>query len=254
MKTLLQFLIGFGLIAGSSLASAQEIQPLDVLKELPFKKITFKIRDPKSGEELAWGEEAIQCRDKTLTKSTQYYLPGDTKKVIQSETSVANLDNLQVLDYKFSNATTGEQVELTMKKPPVAEISYVEKLEKKPERSEYKWTERTIIGKTLHHFIIRKWNEIIRGNEPDFDLFVPMKRDYFGFRVRKDREAKVGGKTTQVISLEPKNWAIRKLVPRMQFHYAVVDGIPRLVRYEGATTVAINGDDSREVTIDFDYI
>ena len=236
-----------------AVAFSQEIIPVSVEKELPFKKITFKVLDLKSGGELAWGEETIECHENLLKKSTLYYLPGTGKKVIQSESSVVSLDRLQVKEYMFSNGTTGEKVDLTMREPPVAELVYVEKPNKSPERSRYKWTERTIIGKTLHHFIVRKWNDLIRDERPEFDLFVPMKRDSFGFRVRRERETKLGGQVAQVISLEPQNWAIRKLVPRMNFYYVVVDGLPRLSRYEGATTVAINGDSDREVAIDFDY-
>jgi hypothetical protein len=39
----------------------------------------------------------------------------------------------------------------------------------------------------------------------------------------------------------------------MDFFYTVKSGIPVLVRYEGATTVAINGDDKKEVAIEFEY-
>jgi hypothetical protein len=253
MRAYVAVILGLSCAFLSNKLSAQQISPVDVEQELPFKKIIFKVLDPKSGEELAWGEETIDCREKILKKSTQYYQPGTAKKVIQTESSIANLENLQVKEYKFSNDSTGERVELTMPQPPVAELVYVEKPTKPPERSQYKWTDRTIIGKTLHHYIVRKWNDIIRDTAPDFDLFVPMKRDYFGFRLRKERETKYRGQLAQVISLEPKNWAIRKLVPRMHFHYVVINGIPQLVHYEGATTVAINGDETREVAIDFSY-
>jgi hypothetical protein len=244
----------FACLALSGLAIGQEITAIGFDKELPFKKITFKVLDPKSGAELAWGEESIDYQETAIKKSTVYYRPGPTKKIIQSESSVVSLDTLQVKEYMFSNDTTGEKVDLTMRQPPVAELVYVEKPNKAPERSQYKWTEQTIIGKTLHHFIVRKWNDIIRDRRPEFVLFVPMKRDSFGFRLRKEREAKLGGQVAYVISLEPQNWAIRKLVPRMDFYYVVVEGLPRLSRYEGATTVAINGDSDREVAIDFDYV
>jgi hypothetical protein len=80
-----------------------------------------------------------------------------------------------------------------------------------------------------------------------------MKRDQFKFRVRKDRDIQLKEQTAHVVSLEPANWAIRALVPRMDFFYTVKNGVPVLVRYEGATTVAINGDDKREVAIEFSY-
>jgi hypothetical protein len=140
-----------------------------------------------------------------------------------------------------------------MPSPPLARLKYTAKTNDKPENFEYRWSSQTVVGKTLHHYIVRNWANLLGGKSPEFELFVPMKRDHFKFRVRRDRDVKLRDLQAHVISLEPSNWAIRALVPRMYFFYTVKSGIPVLVRYEGATTVAINGDDKKEVAIEFEY-
>ncbi len=235
-----------------SIASAQT-SPLAQESELPFKKIIFRVLDIKSHNELASGIETIAYKNGSITKNTEYYTTDKNRTIIQTELATTTLANLTINEYRFKNNQTGEQVELSMTSPPLATVSYTQKRDEKPQKSEYRWTDRTIIGKTLHHFIVRNWASLIAGKSPDFDLYVPMKRDQFKFRVRKDRDVQIKDQTAHVVSLEPANWAIRALVPRMDFFYAVKNGVPVLVRYEGATTVAINGDDKREVAIEFTY-
>jgi hypothetical protein len=227
--------------------------PAGYESELPFKKIIFRVIDLKTNTELANGIETIDYKNGSITKNTEYYDVDKNRSVIQTELATTNLASLIINEYRFKNIQTGEEVELSMSAPPVAMVTYIPKKDDKPQKSQYRWTDRTVIGKTLHHFIIRNWKALIAGKSPDFELYVPMKRDQFKFRIRKDRDVQFKDQTAHVVSLEPANWAIRALVPRMDFFYTMKNGIPLLVRYEGATTVAINGDDKRDVAIEFTY-
>jgi hypothetical protein len=56
MRAYVAVILGLSFSILSNKLSAQQITPVDVEQELPFKKIIFKVLDPKSGEELAWGE------------------------------------------------------------------------------------------------------------------------------------------------------------------------------------------------------
>jgi hypothetical protein len=222
-------------------------------QELPFKKIIFTVLDIKTKKPLATGFETISIQSGQITKNTEYYSVPPKRSLIQSELAVSDLKTLTLQQYRFNNIQTGENVELAMATPPTARLVYKSSSVSKPENFEYQWTSRTIVGKTLHHFIVRNWINLLDGKSPEFDLFVPMKRDHFKFRVRHDREAAFQSAPLSVISLEPSNWAIRALVPRMEFFYALKNGLPVLKRYEGRTTVTIDGDDQREVAIEFDY-
>jgi hypothetical protein len=233
-------------------AYSQEVAPPPE-QELPFKKIIFRVLDIKTNAPLALGVETIEVTHGKITKNTDYFTAGKSRDVIQSESATTDLKNLTISEYKFKNSQTGEQVELLMPSPPLARLKYTAKTNDKPENFEYRWSSQTVVGKTLHHYIVRNWANLLGGKSPEFELFVPMKRDHFKFRVRRDRDVKLRDLQAHVISLEPSNWAIRALVPRMDFFYTVKSGIPVLVRYEGATTVAINGDDKKEVAIEFEY-
>lgn len=252
LKNIIRTTVIFLVITHQSLAWGQSSPPGHE-SELPFKKIIFRVLDIKTNNELASGIETIAYKNGRITKNTEYYTSDKNRSIIQTELATTTLSSLSINEYLFKNNQTGEQVDLVMANPPIALVNYLQKKDDKPQKSEYRWTDRTIIGKTLHHFIVRNWANLIAGKSPDFDLYVPMKRDQFKFRVRKDRDVQIKDQAAHVVSLEPANWAIRALVPRMDFFYTVKNGVPVLIRYEGATTVAINGDDKREVAIEFSY-
>ena len=226
---------------------------VSIENDLPFKRIVFRVLDYKNSQLIASGVETINVQNGVITKSTEYYAAEKERPIIQSESAITDLKTLLTREYMFKNITTGEQVQLSMKDPPLAKLVYVPKANEKAQIFEYKWGNNTVIGKTLHHYINRNWSNLMSGKQPEFELFVPMKRDHFKFRIRRDRTVTHKNQSTHVISLEPTNWAIRALVPRMEFFYVVRDDLPLLVRYEGATTVTINGDDKREVAIEFNY-
>lgn len=240
-------------LAPGIFASETPLQKPIPHNDLPFKRIIFRVFDYKNNDILASGIETINIQDGFIIKNTEYYATEKNAQIIQIESATTDLKTLLTSNYSFKNNTTGEQVHLSMKEPPLARLVYIPKVDEKPQKFEYKWTKNTVIGKTLHHYITRNWANLMGGKQPDFELFVPMKRDRFKFRIRRDRTLNYKGNSTHVISLEPANWAIRALVPRMEFFYTLKGDLPLLVRYEGATTVAINGDDKREVAIEFNY-
>jgi steroid 5-alpha reductase family enzyme len=239
-------------VTASEISNPVKLTTVPVV-DLPFAAIHFKVFDKKSGKEISWGEETIDSKGDQLVKVTEYYPPGAEKKVIQRESSSVNMKDLYVEEYQLSNFMSGETATIKNKEGSLL-VGYQEKSTDPVKEIKYIWSKATIIGKTLHHFIVRNWNDIIAGNPSKFDLLVPMKQESFGFRTRLVRTYDKATSKVHVISLEPQNWAIRTLVPQMDFHYTVQNGLPRLDYYEGATTIAIDGDDDRIVTIDFKYV
>jgi steroid 5-alpha reductase family enzyme len=247
-------ILGFGLGLEAP-ARASEFQ-----KELPFKRIEFVVKDLAKQEVLSVGRETIVFEGDVISKNTEYFLtstlPADDKESVQTEQSKVQLSDLRILDYYMINRQVGEEVKLApVNGSEKYQAEYRPKKDTPMTKDQIEWTKKMIVGKTLHHLIVRKWSEIKQSKDVEFRLLVPMKRDSFSFRVRKSSDITDKNKiTTSVLSLEPTNWAIRSLVPKMDFHYQVLDSLPTLVRYEGATTIPINGDDKRLVSIDFSYI
>lgn len=244
------------LILCAMLPMAQYVRAAEAkfAEDIPYSKITFEVYDAKSKDLISSGTETIQFDGKNIQKTTQYFSADAQHKLLQTEECSFDDKSLRIVHYSMNNEATGESVLLQM--PPAsdeASVTYRPDSKKKPEESSYKWTSQTVVGKTLHHIIVRQWRSILKDEAAKFDLFVPMKRDHFAFRVRNDRSYVKDGATYYVLSLEPQNWAIRSLVPEMDFHYREVDGVPRLDRYEGATTITIDGKENRKVTIDFHY-
>lgn len=245
------FLILGAMLQMVSPANAAETKFAD---DIPYSKITFEVYDAKSKDLISSGIESIQFDGITIQKTTQYFSANSPQKLLQTEECLFENKSLRIINYSMSNEATGETVLLKM---PVdskeAVVTYKPNSKSKVEESVYKWTDQSVVGKTLHHIIVRQWRSILKDDYALFDLFVPMKRDHFAFRVRKDSTYVKDSVTYHVLSLEPQNWAIRSLVPKMDFHYHEVDGVPRLDHYEGATTITVDGKEDRKVTIDFHY-
>ena len=222
--------------------------------DIPYSKITFEVYDAKSKDLISSGTESIQFDGKNIQKTTQYFSADSQHRLLQTEDSQFDDKTLRIINYSLSNESTGESVLLKM---PVgsddAAVTYKANAKSRAEENTYKWTSQSVIGKTLHHIIVRQWQSILKDEPAKFELFVPMKRDHFAFRVRKDSSYTKDGVKYYVLSLEPQNWAIRSLVLQMDFHYREADGVARLDHYEGATTITIDGKEDRKVTIDFHY-
>jgi hypothetical protein len=225
--------------------------------DLPFRFISFVVKDAQTDRPLSEGREDISFQNGVMTKSTSYWRFGDSKKdVIQEEVCSFAIGSLRPIKYRFQNKITGEVVELNGD----ANAQFAERLiyqgsagAPKVEGS-FSWQNGMIFGKTLHHLIVRSWGSLLEGRSQAFTLFVPMKRDDFRFRVIK-KESSIGEPKNllHLISLEPDNWAVRQLAPAMRFYYSDKEAVPMLMRYEGPTTVVVDNDANRKVVIEFAY-
>ena len=236
------------------ISSASLAAPLDPALELPFKAIHFEVRDLKSGKELSRGTETISRQGDQLSKETVYWLWSNPNTIIQKEVATFSLTNLRPQAYRFENFQSGESVSLTSDASNSKNILILYRPTKgaKEEATKIEWSDSLVIGKTLHHVIVRAWEALSKGEPKAFPLFVPMKRDQYNFRVISRPKSKSHDGWT-AISLELDQWALRQLAPSMLFMYKEVEGVPRLERYEGPTTVNIDGDADRKVIIDFRY-
>lgn len=225
-------------------------------RELPYKVIKFVVIDAESRQAISEGEERISFDGGFISKDTVYWRAGDAqKKTIQEESCSFELKTLRPRYYKFQNQGSGESVVLSgdSKEAFAEKLLYRDTLSKPEVSIPFKWRPELIIGKTLHHVIARSWPTLIEGKPRSFELFVPMKREQYSFRVSKKSEAKDGGDLVRTISLEPDNWAFRQLAPAMLFHYSQRGETPTLIRYEGPTTVNIDNKPDRKVIINFAY-
>jgi hypothetical protein len=236
--------------------SSTHANPVSVDMELPYKYISFIVKDAKTGKPISEGREDLKQENGYMTKTTKYWLFGDhNKSVIQEETCSFELKSLRPRYYKFQNAKTGEFVSLSgLNESAFAEnLRYKDAADKPEVSGTFAWKSGMIFGKTLHHLIVRSWSKLVKNEHESFPLYVPMKRDQYVFRVSKKSDKTTADVVTRVISLEPDNWAFRQLAPSMLFFYAEKNGVPTVVRYEGPTTVTVDKDSDRKVVIEFAY-
>lgn len=206
--------------------------------------IRFDMSDAGSGKMLYSGVERISVRDGTVRKRTEYRA-ADRGAVMVEEVSY-DLSSLQV-DAFTSEHRGGERLSLRREGKRLI-IEYVPRDGGAPKRDErLTWGEDTRLGKTLHHMIVRHWDELTGGRVVSFDLLVPSKFESYRFRLVEQPASRAGDR---VFRLEPESWIVRQFVAPMDFHY---DDERRAVRYEGPSTVDFSSNPDQRVVIRFSY-
>lgn len=228
---LIALLLGAAGISGAELSDGQLIR--------------FDVSDARTGEALYTGVERISVRDGQVRKRT-VYRAAERGEVMVEEVSY-DLATLQVDAFTSEHRDDGERLSLRREGKRLM-IEYLPREGDATRRDEQLvWGQDTRLGKTLHHMIVRHWNELVAGAAVDFDLLVPSKFDSYRFRLIEQPRSADGNR---VFRLEPESWVVRQFVAPMDFHY---DEQRRAVRYEGPSTVDFSSDPDQRVVIRFSY-
>lgn len=207
--------------------------------------IRFDVSDARTGEVLYSGVERISVRDGQVRKRT-VYRAAERGEVMVEEVSY-DLATLQVHAFTSEHRESDERLSLRREGKRLV-IEYVPRDGGATRRDEQlQWGPDTRLGKTLHHMIVRHWDEMVAGRTVDFDLLVPSKFDSYRFRLIEQPRSEAGD---HVFRLEPQSWAVRQFVAPMDFHY---DQERRAVSYEGPNTVDFSRDPDQRVVIRFSY-
>jgi hypothetical protein len=210
--------------------------------------IRFEVVDARSGARLYEGFESIEVKGGVVSKRTVYRAP-DAGEVMVEQVRYA-LDSLKVDEFVSELPLSGEVTRLRSDGDSL-EVSYVERRGEEPRRSDaLSWDEKTRIGKTLHHIIVRAWDRLLSGQPERFKLLVPSKFSSYDFQLVHRRADPATRDGLFVFRLEPSSWLMRGLVDPMDFYY---DAERRAVKYVGPSTVGYYDDPDRTVEIRFSY-
>ncbi|MFO1525753.1 MAG: hypothetical protein U1F16_07245 [Turneriella sp.] len=81
------------------------------------------------------------------------------------------------------------------------------------------------------NFVHRHWHTLAEGRPVYFYLIVPTRRDYYLFRLVKDRLNGTGDAATLTLRIEPGNFLLRMFVDAIRISFSMKDR--RLLRYDG---------------------
>jgi hypothetical protein len=98
-----------------------------------------------------------------------------------------------------------------------------------------------VIDGGFNYYLKSNWDEMMKGKILSFNFVVPVRLDYYKFRVRKIKETTAQGKKAVVVNLEPDNFIIRKLVDPIVITYDIES--KRILVYEGISN--INNDEGQ---------
>lgn len=122
--------------------------------------------------------------------------------------------------------------------------------EGKPVRSKsLHMKEKYVVDGGFNYFIKNNWQAIMEEEYVRFNFVVPSQLDYYGFRIRKDKEGIVNNKKVIVLVMESDNFLIRALISPVILTYD--QQTHRLVKYEGISNISNNNGSNYVVKITY---
>lgn len=102
----------------------------------------------------------------------------------------------------------------------------------------------------LNNLVRNGWDRLLRNERVGFYLGVPSQLGYFQFRVVRDREETLNGRTAMVVRFESDHWYIRLFVDPVIVWYD--RETRRALRYEGISNIYDERGKSYLVRVSFD--
>lgn len=237
MRLLSAFGILLSLLARAELLAAQT-------HEVPAK-MEFQIRDPATREVFFKGYEKFTDTGPNARKETFFY--DSTNKEVLVEDAVYNRETLRMESYISRSQLTGEETILTSEGNAL-KIRYRAEGDDPYQETKLAWTTDTFHGKVFDDLIVRNWDSLMQGRTLKFDLILPFRLEARGFQIFHSRRLNREGQDLEVFSLQPQNFLLRALVPKMEFLYTAGPK-PQLKIFTGPSVIPIQGETNRMVEI-----
>jgi hypothetical protein len=181
--------------------------------------IKVDVFDPSSGRQLYTGGELIvELPDGTVNKQT-WYSASSSQQIIQKEEISFHMSDLRVKQYRFENSESGELVESNVAEGDKLVIKHRADQNAKLTEKSWAWMSDAVVGKTLVHFMEKRWQDLNKDQKLKVHLLVPSKADAFVFRMERVKNARSGQEGATVIKMEPDSWLVRQFVPLMEFWF-----------------------------------
>lgn len=183
-----------------------------------IQKITFEIKDPKTGEVYYSGKEDITAVDaKNVKRETHYF--DTTGKEVQTESVTFDKETLKTSDYSYKNLLTGEESSVQGTDSEV-KMSYKENADKKAKDTSFKPERNTFHGKVINYLILRNWKALNSSKIYKFILMLPSRLDTIAFQIVHRKSYQKDGEQREVFALIPQNVLIRTLAPHLEFEFS----------------------------------
>ena len=181
--------------------------------------IKVDVFDPSSGRQLYTGGELIVEQPDGIVNKQTWYSPADSKQIIQREEISFHLSDLRVKQYRFENNESGELVEAAISEGDKLLIKHRADKSSKLTEKPWGWMNDAVVGKTLVHFIEKRWQELNKDQRLKVHLLVPSRADAFVFRMERVKNTRSGQEGATVVKMEPDSWLVRQFVPLMEFWF-----------------------------------
>lgn len=210
-----------------------------------FPKMEFQIRDPATREIFFQGYERVTDNGATTRKETFFFDMGRKEALV--EDALYNRESLRMESYVSRSSVTGEETIMRTEGKRI-QIKYRPEADDSFKETTLPLTPDTLHGKVFDDLIVRNWDKLLQGQMLKFDLVLPFRLESRGFQIFHNRRATAEGQDLEVFSLQPQNFILRALVPKMEFYYARGPK-PELKIFTGPSVIPIKGETNRMVEI-----
>jgi len=201
-------------------------------------------------DKLLYNGERKQVKKDGVVSVKSVYTDMNGKVLDNSEVSYEE-ESLRVLSSKSEDLRFGAKTELTLSGDSMR-IYYKEDSKSAAKTETVKWGAETATSSTVTELIIHNWVKLASGKAVELDLVVASRQETIRFRLMKDKQATLGGKSMMVIRMEPNSWIIRKLVDPMYFYLS--EEMPhRLVEYHGRSSIKTEDGKDQDLRMVFTY-
>lgn len=183
-----------------------------------------------------------------IRTETTIYMKLDGTRVQRVETAY-NTTTLKLVSYKLGDFRSGQREEMQVSGNSVTLLNQEGKKEK-PETETLQWGPNFTFGSSVVPRILRAWDGLQSGKALTFDLLIPSRLETLVFRIKKDSDTKIQGKSVVVMRMEPDSWIIRQLVDPMFFYITAV-APRRLEVYKGRSSIKTDEGDTQDLRIVF---
>ncbi|HYX39727.1 MAG TPA: hypothetical protein VE954_42070 [Oligoflexus sp.] len=205
----------------------------------------FQIRDPATREVFFQGFEKVHDTGASTRKETFFF--DKARKEVLMEDAVYNRETLRMETYVSRSSVTGEETVLKTEGKSL-KISYRAEGDAPFKETTLSWNADTFHGKTFDDLIVRNWDNLLQGKMLKFDLVLPFRLESRGFQIFRTKRTNLDGQDVEVFALQPQNFLLRALVPKMEFFYAPGTR-PQLKMFSGPSVIPIQGETNRTVEI-----
>ena len=212
-------------------------------------KIDFRVYSSNKDNLFYTGQEEITVKDNIITKTTSYYLE---KQIVQQEKAQYKKNDLQPLAFNFENKKTGKKIDMKkIKNNYKIYFNSDNEPDTIPTLTSDQLTHipNLILDKSLNELICKTWENLKKQGSITVPILIAHKAQIIKFTLSLERQQDLFR-----LQISPASFWLSLLIPKLMFFYKEISqNHPKLVRYQGPSSITLPPGGEDEILMEFNY-